>query len=125
MRLEFNANLVGVEREFAVTAGFAVEAGGKLQEQILISRSLPDVEVIPGIEGVCTVRGEQRYVLYGGITRASLTSDSLSLCFTEAASTQLGGVTELVAYYPANHVSELNDALAFIFQGCGCYEHRT
>lgn len=119
--MEFEANLVGVDHTFAVVAAWAREESDQVIYQITLSRSHPQDEVIPGIEGVCTELGQQEYLTYGGITQAVLSDTCLQLIFSPEAAAELGGVSTVIVRFPPGHETELTKALDFIFSDCSCY----
>src|SRR5688572_9730898 len=125
---EFDSKDTGVARdEFALTVGFARDWLNETSDDaFLVQRSTDPNEDEPGLAGVYVEIPIQRYSMYGGITRATLSRDSFEIRFSPSAAREMNGYTSLLARLKldAKQFRKVRTALRYVFQGCTCYKEK-
>ena len=116
-KMNYKANRIEIDREYAVVVAFADEAEeGEYNEIIIFQRSLPEDD---DGAGICTIKGNQEFVAYGGITSFSINKNKCICHFSESASKELGGCEEIQINFEnqESKSAELKSALNYIFDG--------
>ena len=125
---EFVSRDTGIDRsEWALTVGFARDlADEDSDDAFLVQRGLDIDEDEPGLGGVYVEIPPQRYAMYGGVARATLSRTSFEIEFSSAGAEAMGGYGSLLARFEldARQFDEVREALRFVFQGCACYIER-
>jgi len=112
------------ESEFALAVGFSRDpADEESLDGLLLQRGRGAEDDTPGVGGVYVEIPIQRYVVYGGITEATLRWDSFTLRFDEATARKMGGFLEILVHLElsSDEFMKIRDGLRFVFTGCSCY----
>ena len=122
---EFVSRDTGIDRsEWALTVGFARDlADEESDDAFLVQRGLDPDEDEPGLAGLYVEIPPQRYAMYGGIERATLSRHSFEIHFSREGAEAMGGYPALRARFDLDgkQFEEVREALRFVFQGCACY----
>ena len=127
-RHEFTSNHSCVdESEFAITVGFSRDPADESSiDGLLLQRGRNVQDNTAGIGGVYVEIPIQRYVVYGGITKAILQRKNFILRFNEETARKMGGFYEILVSFDLSDddFTKIRDGLRFVFSGCSCYREK-
>src|SRR5689334_10566938 len=109
------------ESKFTLTVGFSRDPADETSlDGLLLQRGRGSEDDTPGIDGVYVEIPIQHYVVYGGITDATLRRDTFTLRFDEATARKMGGFHEIAVSFALSddEFIQIRDGLQIIFTGC-------